>query len=111
MNDAKFKDGWLDGQMREICKNADVQEVVRLMCLALGKDVALHPNHPKDPVYQVAIITEEVGELAKIVNNFMFVTPQRQATTLTDDYDEIGKIREEAIQVGAMIIRFLLNFP
>ena len=109
MNDAKFKDGWLDGQMREACKDSDVREVVRLMCLELERAEGLHPDYPDDLVYRASIIFEEAGKLSKAVNDLMFAIPEGEFY-LNHECEMRKKVRQEAIQVGAMAMRFLINF-
>lgn len=49
-----------------------------------------HPLWPVSPFQQVAVITEEVGELAQAVND-----------------DDLSHARQEAAQVAAVAIRFL----
>lgn len=49
-----------------------------------------HPQWPASPFRQVAVIAEEVGELAQAVNN-----------------DDLNHARQEAAQVAAVAIRFL----
>lgn len=49
-----------------------------------------HPLWPVSPFHQVAVITEEVGELAQAVND-----------------DNLNHARQEAAQVAAVAIRFL----
>lgn len=61
-----------------------------------------HPEWPKDLIYQAAILNEESGELMKACLEYQF--EPRKAVPV----DELVK---EAIQVGAMAIRFLKNFP
>ena len=60
----------------------------------------LHPCWPTDAVHAVNVITEEVGELAKDANDFHW----RGGSSA----DRAG-MRDEAIQVGAMAVRFLAN--
>ena len=57
----------------------------------------LHPEWPSDPVHASAILNEEVGELTKAVLEWVFQD---------GDFAELEK---EAIQVGAMAVRFLAN--
>jgi hypothetical protein len=54
-----------------------------------------HPDWPTDPIHAVNIITEEVGELAMAANDFY--------------WQGRGGMADEAIQSGAMSIRFLLH--
>lgn len=57
----------------------------------------LHPEWPSDPVHASAILNEEAGELTKAVLEWVFQD---------GDFAELEK---EAIQVGAMAVRFLAN--
>ena len=57
-----------------------------------------HPGWPTDPIHAAAILQEEAGELAQAANQFVY------------EVEEKSFMKEEAIQVGAMALRFLLNF-
>ena len=57
----------------------------------------LHPVWPSDPIHQAAIVSEEAGELVKAVNDMVW-----KGASIED-------VRAEAVQVGAMAIRFLKN--
>jgi hypothetical protein len=63
----------------------------------LDRAEKIHPDWPNDIVYQVAIVSEESGELLKAVLDF------KSNKAPSDD------IIKEAIQTGAMILRFLKN--
>lgn len=63
----------------------------------LTRAEALHPQWPRDPVHQAAILVEEAGETMQAALDFYY-------------HDKpLDKIRMEAIQTGAMAIRLLLN--
>jgi len=55
------------------------------------------PTFPTDPIHAAAIVAEEVGEL------------QQAALQLTYEDRDIDRVKDEAVQVGAMALRFLLN--
>lgn len=57
-----------------------------------------HPKWPKDMIHQAAILSEEAGEFVQAVNDHVWKGADAK------------KIQREAIQVGAMVLRFLKNF-
>lgn len=61
----------------------------------------LHPHWPSDPLHAVAILAEEMGELTQKLLQATY-EPKKGVT--------VGDIREEAVQVAAMGLRFLVNF-
>ncbi len=63
----------------------------------LKRAKSIHPNWPKDPIHQAAIITEEAGEVLQAANNYVYHTASQD------------KIREEVIQTAAMCLRWLEN--
>lgn len=58
-----------------------------------------HPNWPSDPFHQLAILTEESGEVAKAILDY-----QDGKATLRD-------IKTELMQTAAMCIRILKHLP
>jgi len=68
----------------------------------LDRAERIHPEWPKDMIYQAAIVNEESGELIKAVLENRF-EPNKDISI----YD----LAREAIQVGAMAIRFLKHLP
>jgi NTP pyrophosphatase (non-canonical NTP hydrolase) len=58
-----------------------------------------HPNWPNSGFEALAIVTEEVGELAKAILQFKH------------EGGDPERIRQEAIQVAAMGMRYVLNLP
>lgn len=58
-----------------------------------------HPKWPECPIKQIAIVTEESGELTRAGNQ------------LDEGKGTFKEIREEAIQTAAMAIRFLMQLP
>ena len=61
------------------------------------------PDWPADYIHAAAIVSEEAGELVQAANDFVY--PECRKT----DGDMKQKMRREAVQTGAMAIRFLLN--
>ena len=68
-----------------------IQDIVQELIIAKEK----HPKWPKDWVHRAAIVQEEAGELIR--------------AALQHEYEDamISDMEEEAIQTGAMAIRFL----
>lgn len=58
---------------------------------------SIHPTWPTDAVHAVSILTEESGELMKAAIEYHY------------NNGDIEAVREEAVQTGAMALRFLLN--
>lgn len=56
------------------------------------------PTWPTDPVHAGAIVAEEAGELTRATLIHVY------------EQDNLHNMLEEAIQTGAMAIRFLKNF-
>jgi hypothetical protein len=75
---------------------------VKLILIELAEELARarvkHPKWPEDHLYWAAIVAEESGELIK--------------ASLQNKYEGKGLecMRLEAIQVGAMAVRFILNY-
>lgn len=57
----------------------------------------IHPVWPGDPIHAAAVVSEEAGELVKAVNDWM-----------TGKCDRLS-VGFEAIQLGAMAVRFLVD--
>ncbi|HAR34681.1 MAG TPA: hypothetical protein DCR95_11540 [Desulfobacter sp.] len=57
----------------------------------------LHPVWPTDPIHAAAVVSEEAGELVRAANRFWYEGASE---------DEMV---DEAVQVGAMAIRFLIG--
>lgn len=58
-----------------------------------------HPNWPEDKIHAAAIVVEEAGELVQ------------SALQFTYEKGKYYRMHNEAIQVGATALRFLLNAP
>jgi len=59
------------------------------------------PNWPTDPVHAVAIIQEEIGELTQAILENIYEPTK----------SNLDNIEIEAVQCGAVIVRFLLALP
>lgn len=63
----------------------------------LSRAETLHPTWPADIIHQAAVVAEEAGELVQAANDHIYKAPCPE------------RLRTEAVQVGAMAIRFLIN--
>lgn len=75
----------------------DVYDLPPLLIYELVRAVIKHPKWPTDAIHASAILNEEAGELTQAAIDFHFSGEGRE------------HMREEAIQVGAMVLRFLMN--
>ncbi|HEY9362181.1 MAG TPA: hypothetical protein VIQ00_02885 [Chitinophagaceae bacterium] len=82
-------------------KCLDIETKRWIICIAneLERATEKHPNFPKDKIHAAAIVGEESGELLRSAIQF-----EKEGGRYYDMHDE-------AIQTGAMAIRFLLNAP
>ncbi len=78
------------------------EQIIAAILGELDRAETLHPTWVKDAVHAAAILTEEAGELQKEANEFHFDKKCNRAS-------KRQKMRTEAIQSGAMAIRFLLH--
>lgn len=74
-----------------------VSPFLSLLEAELERAIKVHPQWPTDAIHASAILNEEAGELTQAAIDFHFYVDDRQ------------RMREEAIQIGAMALRFLLN--
>lgn len=75
----------------------DFQRIIALFKAELIRARGKFPEWPTDPIYAASILVEEAGETLKEANNFMWGNGDKDAMIT------------EAVQTGAMAIRFLLN--
>ena len=61
----------------------------------------LHPCWPKNMYHQLAILSEECGEVAKAINDSKW----------DETGDLFGDVKMELIQTAAMCMRMLENLP
>lgn|SRR5690606_37540984 len=85
----------------ELLDRLDAAEVnaVGLILNELWSAKTAWPSWPKDQVHAAAVLNEEAGELVKAVNDHIYKGGPFQ------------KARDEAMQTGAMAIRFIANAP
>ncbi|MBK5145101.1 hypothetical protein I2494_15535 [Budviciaceae bacterium BWR-B9] len=77
--------------------DSPLSHLLLLLQAELERAVTVHPQWPTDAIHASAILNEEAGELTQAALDFHFYV------------DDKERMREEAIQVGAMALRFLLN--
>lgn len=78
--------------------NIYTDKIVDELKAELSKAEEKHPIWPTDAVHASAILNEEAGELTQSALDFHY-----------GDTADVERMREEAIQVGAMALRFLKN--
>ena len=69
----------------------------RMIQEELERSRVKHPLWPHDPIHAATNLVEEAGEFLKAVNESCYEQGTRQ------------EVIKEAIQVGAMVLRFLEN--
>lgn len=75
----------------------DVESEIQKIKTELARAISKHPYFPVDPIHAAAVIGEEAGELVQA------------ALQVTYENGNWSRLREEAVQVGAMALRFLIN--
>lgn len=65
----------------------------------LHRAEAKFPTFPTDPIHAATVVSEESGELAQAALQLVYEGGTREA------------MRKEAVQMGAMALRFLLHEP
>lgn len=73
------------------------QDAINAVCEELKRAQAKFPLWPDDPVHAAAVVNEESGELIRAALQFNW------------EGGESASMLEEAVQVGAMAIRFLMS--
>lgn len=88
--------------------NDATKEITRGIIDELSRAIEKHQVWPTDAIHAAAILAEESGELVQAANDFHSLHAYDQ-----NNYIEIIRHRKhmktEAIQVGAMAIRFLMH--
>jgi hypothetical protein len=76
-----------------------MQKKTAIDCIKAGleKAEAKHPQFPTDPIHAAAIVVEEAGELQQAALQYVYEKGRGE------------DLIEEAIHVGAMALRFLIN--
>jgi hypothetical protein len=72
--------------------------VVHAVLQELDRASELHPHWPADAIHAAAIVAEEAGELVQAANDWTYENGLLKSP-----------MRIEAIQTGAMALRFLIN--
>ena len=65
-----------------------------------------HPGWPNDPVHAAAVVAEEAGELVQACLDMTYGVPPGHPR----HFEIEDAAFNEAVQVGAMAVRFMLNF-
>ena len=74
-----------------------IEEISKLIFAEILAAEKKFPGWPKDVVYAAAIVAEECGELVKASLDFYYGRGTK------------GVLRNEVIQTGAMVYRFLMD--
>ena len=74
-----------------------MMRIIRDIMAELERAKDKHPHWPDDPLHAVAVLNEESGELTQATLDFAYAA------------GDLERMREEAVQCGAMAIRFLEN--
>jgi hypothetical protein len=80
-----------------ISNSEDQFNAMELLIEELERAEKKFPEYPTDIIHRAAIVQEESGELIQA------------CLDLTYTKDTIQHVKEEAVQVGAMAIRFLIS--
>lgn len=78
------------------------KEIIDLIMIELEKAKRKHPEWPRDIIHASAIICEEAGELIQAALDYCYAPESGNMKA-----EQWLNIEKEAIQVGAMAIRFL----
>jgi hypothetical protein len=76
-------------------------EAIEFILAELERAEKLHPVWPTDVIHMGAIVAEEAGELIRACNNY--------SDNPNKPIEYFVNMEEEAVQVGAMAVRFLIN--
>ena len=79
------------------------EKIIELIMQELERAKKIHPNWPEDKIHASAVLAEECGELVQAANDYMYCRCNH------DEKENYERMIEEAIQCGAMAIRFLEN--
>jgi len=82
-------------------KNPLILQAIEAILREYERATKIHPVWSADPVHAAAVIAEEAGEIVKAVNNIV----EGKMDAKDSDY------ATEAVQCGAMCLRFLANLP
>lgn len=79
-------------------------EAILLIKQELSRAEKIHPVWPDDKIHAAAVVSEESGELIQSALDFTY-----SHGNLKKRNDAYKNMKVEAIQTGAMAIRFLIN--
>ncbi len=85
-------EGYVLGRLRRALEPVEAEIRAELM-----RACEQHPRWPRDVIHQAAIVQEEAGELIQAALDVVYDGADRE------------RLREEAVQVGAMALRFLVH--
>jgi hypothetical protein len=80
----------------------EYEKVITMIQEELCRAITKHPSWPTDMIHGAAVVCEEAGELIQATYDYEY----KEA----DSAQLRQRALEEAVQVGAMAIRFLMNF-
>jgi hypothetical protein len=83
----------------ERTRDGKVQYAIERILIELAGAETMHPHWPKEALHACAIVAEEAGELLRDGVSY----------DETGDQSLLNDMEDEAIQTGAMAIRFLIN--
>ena len=86
---------FLEGYVKS-CTDKELESVVRIIA-EFERAKGAHPKWPADEIHQAAIVSEEAGELVKSSLQYRYEGRHK------------SECRKEAIQTGAMALRFLVG--
>lgn len=101
-------EAWNAGLIQEPDKpvhNNKTNEIIARILLELAEAEKKHPSWPTDAIHAAAILAEEVGELVQSANDFHYFGESHRPLEPSMKW----RMEREAIQCGAMAIRFLLH--
>ena len=75
------------------------QQVLLEVATMLNTCRQVHPQYPTDPIHAAAVVTEEAGELAQAVNDWVYDKKL---------YDPTPFVEQEALQTAASAVRFIV---
>lgn len=88
-------------------KNAEtsyaVNSSIEYILDELDKASEAHPEWQTDPIHAAAVVAEEAGELIQAALDHIYQHCNHK------DGDTISRMKKEAIQTGAMALRFLIH--
>jgi NTP pyrophosphatase (non-canonical NTP hydrolase) len=81
---------------------AELKQCIDEIMAEYNSAIKVYPAWPDDPVHAAAVLVEESGEVLKEANNYYWGHKRSRGESLQ-------RMRHEAIQTGAMVLRVLEN--